>query len=338
MISRRTYLLGSGALAIAACTAANSPVEDNGLVTLEAFDPDFAKYIAPDASAISLSTGHQWLEGPAWDSNRETLYFTDVPQNIAYAWNQADGVSTFLKPSGSDVTTEDGFREPGANGLWYEDGDTLLICNHGKRALERLDLKSGTRTQLVSSFEGKKFNSPNDVAKAKNGDLFFTDPPYGLTDLDASPLKEMKANGVYVLTSENEILRLLEDMTFPNGIAVSPDQKTILISQSDPENPIVRNITIDENYAVVSDSVFFDAKEYQSETSPGLPDGMAMVSDGALFVTGPGGVFLLSPKGKALGRINTGKATANCVFGEAGNTLFITAGDSLLKLPTLCHA
>lgn len=337
MISRRHYLLGSGALMLTACSTSAPETSDN-LVTLEAFKPDFEKYIAKGTTAQLLSSGHKWLEGPTWDSKRNTLYFTDVPQNIAYSWNEVHGVKTFLQPSGANVTSADGFREPGANGLLYEDSDTVLICNHGKRSLERLDLKTGKRTPLIAAFNGKKFNSPNDVAKAVNGDLFFTDPPYGLTDLNASPLKEMEANGVYCLTHDNKVHRLLDDMTFPNGIAIAPDQKTLLISQSDPDAPIVRKITIDENYAVTSDETFFDASSYQSENSPGLPDGMAMTNDGAVFVTGPGGVFLLSPTGEVLGRVNTGKATANCTFGENGSTLFITSGDTLLKIPTLSKA
>ncbi|MFC7292309.1 SMP-30/gluconolactonase/LRE family protein [Hirschia litorea] len=338
MINRRAYILSSTAcLALAACQHSTKPTKTNP-VSFDIYDPRFADYISPSATAEILSEGHQWIEGPTWDKKRNTLYFTDVPQNTAYAWNSLDGVKVFLKPSGADLTADDGFREPGANGLLYLDDDTLLICNHGKRALERMDLSTGKRSILASQYEGKKFNSPNDVIYASSGDMFFTDPPYGLTGINDSPLKEMKFNGVYLRSKNGTIRRLLSDMTFPNGIVLSPDETFVFVSQSDPNKPIIRRVKLNHQNQVVGDEVWFDASSYQSDNSPGLPDGMVVAHDGALFTTGPGGVFVLSPDGEVLGRINTGKATANCTFGETGSTLFITAGDTLLKLPTLTHS
>ncbi|WP_018995585.1 SMP-30/gluconolactonase/LRE family protein [Hirschia maritima] len=340
MINRRQYVTGLGAAAVlAACSkeAGTSP-NSNPNPALHAFDPRFFDYIAPNAEWSVLSSGHQWLEGPAWDSKRQKLYFTDVPQNVAYTWSQKDGVSVFLKPSGADLSEKDGFREPGANGLWYEaDTDSLIICNHGRRSVQRMDLQTNEAVDLTHQFEGKKFNSPNDVVKAKDGTLFFTDPPYGLKDLDASPLKEMAHNGVYKLSPNGEVTRLLDDMTFPNGVVLSPDEGHLYISQSDPEAAIVRRLTLSNEFTPTNDEIWFDASQYQNEDMPGLPDGMTVCADGSVFVTGPGGVFLISADGTALGRITTGRANANCVFGEDGQSLFITAGHSLIKLPTLCR-
>lgn len=338
MINRRQYILSSTAcLALAACshtpkTSALNPV------SFDVYDPAFNNYLAPLAKAEILSEGHQWIEGPTWDKKRQTLYFTDVPQNTAFSWNADTGTSIFRKPSGAALTSADGFREPGANGLLYLDDDTLLICNHGKRALEHLNLETRKSTILSSHYEGQKFNSPNDVANASNGSIYFTDPPYGLTDLDASPLKEMSVNGVYVRSVDGKLHRLLADMTFPNGIALSPDEKYLFVSQSDPRNAIIRRLTLGQNNTILASEIWFDANPYQANAAPGLPDGMVMAHDGTLFATGPEGVFVISSTGKLLGRINTGKATGNCTFGEAGSTLFITAGDTLLKIPTLTHA
>ncbi len=337
MINRRQYILSSSAcLALAACSHTPKTSSRNP-VTLDIFDPSFNTYLSPTAEAKILSEGHQWIEGPTWDKKRQTLYFTDVPQNTAFSWNADTGVSVFRKPSGAALTSADGFREPGANGLLYLEDDTLLICNHGKRALEHLDLTTGKSTILASHFNGQKFNSPNDVVHASNGAIYFTDPPYGLTDLDASPLKEMSVNGVYVRSVDGSLNRLLDDMTFPNGIALSPDENHLFVSQSDPNNAIIRRVTLGPHHTILASEIWFDASPYQANSAPGLPDGMVVAHDGTLFATGPEGVFVISSGGKLLGRINTGKATGNCTFGEDGSTLFITAGDTLLKIPTLTH-
>ena len=345
MINRRQYIYGLGSTAVlAACseTTITPPIQTEipriQNPALEAFDPRFAEYIAPNTNWEILSSGHQWLEGPSWDTKRQKLYFTDVPKNIAYTWSKDNGVRVFLKPSGANLNENDGFREAGANGLWYEaNTDSLIICNHGRRSVQRMDLKTKDINDLINLYEGKKFNSPNDVVKARNGTLFFTDPPYGLKDLDASPLKEMEYNGVYKLSPNGEITRILDDMSFPNGIVLSPDEQHLYISQSDPEAPIVRRLKLDQHLVPSKDDVWFDASIFQSDEMPGLPDGMTVCDDGSVFVTGPGGIYLIAKDGTPIGRITTGRANANCVFGEDGQTLFITSGHSLIKLSTLCR-
>lgn len=337
MINRRHYLSGMGALAaVSACApVSQKSVAENS--ALEAYHPSFSDFISPSEKWDILSTGHQWLEGPAWDTKRQKLYFTDVPLNVAYSWSEADGVEQFLKPSGADLSAKDGFREPGSNGLLYEaESDSLLMCNHGERSLQRIKLQTKERTNLVSTFKGKKFNSPNDVVKSKNGTLFFTDPPYGLTGLNASPLKEVSSNGVYKLTSDGEISVVVSDMSFPNGISLSPDDRYLYIAQSDPKSPIVRRVSLDSNLEPMENQIWLDLSSYLDDANPGLPDGMAMCRSGEIFITGPGGVFLVSPEGNVFGRIRTGRATANCAFGEDGKTLFITSGHSLLKIRTQC--
>ena len=232
-----------------------------------------------------------------------------------------------MDPSGVAARQAVGFREPGTNGLLMGRDGRLLICNHGKRAVQAMDIDSRERASLISSYKGKKFNSPNDLVEASNGDIYFTDPPYGLADLNKSPLKEMAYNGVYRLSKDGSITLLLDDMSFPNGIALSVDEQYLFVSQSDADGPVIRRIGLNGNR---SDEIWFDAKPYMSD-GPGLPDGMVMASSGHLFATGPGGVWILEPSGEPLGRINPGRAVANCAFGEDGFTLFLTAHDRLVR-------
>lgn len=332
MISRRSLLAGMGAAPLVACVSTPSQDGPAQAGIVEVLDSELTRLVDPDSAFETLGTGYQWSEGPTWDRARNVLYFTDVPQNKAYQWHAGQGVQVFLDPSGASKV--EGFREPGANGLWYTADGTLLICNHGRRAVECMDLDSREISVLAQAFAGKLFNSPNDVVQARDGTLFFTDPPYGLAGLDASPLKQQDANGVYRLDPNGTVTRLVSDMTFPNGIALSPDERTLYVSQSDPNAPLVRALEMDSDYRVLSRRILFDAAPFMRAAMPGLPDGMAVSASGEIFVTGPGGVFVLSPEGRPLGRILTGRATANCAFGEDGRSLFITAGDRLLKLRT----
>ena len=335
MISRRATLAGLGAVGLAACTAGRGVTQSSGEpidLGIDVMSPDLSNYVASDARIETLATGYQWSEGPTWDRARATLYFTDVPQNKAFLWRRDTAVRVFMDPSGASAT--EGFREPGANGLWYASDGSLLICNHGHRAVERMNLETGEVTPLATSFAGQKLNSPNDLVQARNGVIYFTDPPYGLEGLNDSPLKQQDANGVYRLDPDGSVTRVVSDMTFPNGIALSPDQTVLYVSQSDPKAPLLRAFELNEAGDVISGKALFDAGSYMHADAPGLPDGMAVCDKGGIFVTGPGGVFVLDPSGRVLGRLRTGGATANCAFGEDGRTLFITAGDRLLKVRT----
>ena len=327
-IRRREFMISASAF-VAACnnSASNKTIAAD---IYDAFTDDFYKYILKSESFSVLGQGYGWSEGPAWDKKRQRLYFTDVPGNIAYSWSAQNSIETFLIPSGTD--TAKGFREPGANGLLYlEDGD-LLLCNHGLRCVQKINPVSKERQTLCDNFEGKKFNSPNDVIKDKAGNIYFTDPPYGLEGLDSSPLKELDFNGVYKLSADGDITALIADMTFPNGAALSPDQQTLYISQSDPKAPHL--YALDLTNPKASKKRLVDFTPFMDDQNPGLPDGMVIDENGTIFVTGPGGIFIVTPAGEVLGRIKTGKASANCTFGEDGKTLFITNHDRLLKLKT----
>lgn len=329
--TRREFLLGTGALALAGCGV------DAAGGAVERFDPALDALLEAAAMPEELGGGFIWAEGPAWDRDRDCLYFTDVPGNTAYRWREDSGVDVFLSPSGIEPEASQGFREPGANGLWYEGGGQLLVCNHGRRAVERLDLASRERSVLADRFDGQPLNSPNDVVRSPGGTLYFTDPPYGLEGLDASPLKRQDANGVYRIAPDGRVDRLLGDMTFPNGIALSPDGLTLYVAQSDPSAMHIRRLVMqaDGEGGFEDGGVWFDAAPLAGEGLPGLPDGMAVAETGHVFATGPGGVLILSPEGGCIGRILTGRATANCAFGGAdGSILFMTAHDRLLRIPT----
>lgn len=341
MLSRRNLMSVSAIAGLTACaprslTAAEASSADIGF---EVFDLAFETIIDIASPARLLSTGHWWSEGPAWDAERQTLYFTDVPRNRAYSWSKAEGEAVFLSPSGVEPDLAEGMREAGANGLLVARHGELLICNHGKRAVEARDFASGERRVLTSEFQGKRFNSPNDLIEAADGTIYFTDPPYGLEGLNASPAKEMSVNGVYRLGVDASVTRLVDDMTFPNGIALSPDGRWLYVSQSDPAAPMIRRFKLGEDGSLVArktvgeDVTWFDAKPYMHEVG-GLPDGMAVTRGGYVMLAGPGGVLVITPDGACLGRIFTGRASANCAFGEDGRTLFITAGDRLVAVRT----
>ncbi len=325
-------MAASAALAVGACSSRSlATVERKGSEEfLTAFNPSFFDLIAGDAQLEKLAEGYQWSEGPAWDARRGRLYFTDVPANVAYVWKPGEGVTTFLDPSGIARENAQGFRESGANGLLLSRSGRLLVCNHGRRSVEELDLDSGVRRVLASEFNGKAFNSPNDIIESSDGTLFFTDPPYGLEGLNNSPLKEMASNGVYRLSPDGSLARIVGDMSFPNGAALSPDERYLYVTQSDPDAPLVKRFDLRAN---MEGETWFDVQPF-IDGYPGLPDGMAIASSGHMFLAGPGGVLVVDPSGECLGRIGTGGAAANCTFGEDGGMLFITAHDRLLRIKT----
>jgi len=329
MTLRRREFTVFAAAYLAGCTS-NKVVGGATNEIYDVFAEDFYKFVDLRQSFDVLGSGFGWAEGPAWDKDRNRLYFTDVPGNQAFSWSESRGVETFLKPSGSAATN--GFREPGANGLLYAKTDHLLLCNHGERSVQSLNVVSKSRTTLAQSYQGKKFNSPNDIIQSKRGDIYFTDPPYGLTGLNQSPLKEIDFNGVYRVDNSGKLTALITDMTFPNGVALSPDQNTLYVSQSDPDAPHLYALDLSEPGA--RKRLLVDLGEFTGNDYPGLPDGMVIDYTGHIFATGPGGVFVISPNGEVLGRIKTGKASANCTFGEDGSTLFITNHDRLIKLKT----
>ncbi|QNL19691.1 SMP-30/gluconolactonase/LRE family protein [Hyphobacterium sp. CCMP332] len=331
MPTRRDMLRGLGGATIVSMTGCR----DGGVPgDVEIHDPAARALFSGSTGLRQLADGFVWSEGPAWDRERNCLYFTDVPGNRAFRWTDAAGLEVFLDPSGVEAAQTTGLREAGANGLWFGDDGWLYLCNHGMRAVQRLRPDTLVRETLVDVYEGQRFNSPNDLVRASDGSIYFTDPPYGLEGLDASPLKEMESNGVYRLTRDGRCERLFDQLGFPNGIALSPDERWLYVAQSDPAAPYIFRAPLDADGLHGPLERWFDTSEFLAAGEPGLPDGLCVSTDGTIFATGPGGVFVLSPEGGLLARIRTGRATANCAFGgEDGRSLFMTAHDRLLQLP-----
>ena len=269
---------------------------------------------------------------PVRDAPGGYLLFSDIPNNAVMKWKDGEGISVFLKPSGYTGTTPRG-GELGSNGLTLDAAGRLVLCQHGDRRIVRREA-DGRWTTLVDRYQGKRLNSPNDLVFKSNGDLYFTDPPYGLPKGADDPTRELDFCGVFrVSAADGKVTLLTKEMTRPNGIAFSPDEKILYVSQSDPQKAVWMAFPVKEDGTLGPGRVFYDATRW-TKTLKGLPDGMKIDRSGNLFATGPGGVNVFSPDGTLLGRINPGEPTANCAFGEDGSVLYVTANQYLCRIKT----
>ena len=301
-------------------------------VSIERLDPAIDKLIPVGAEIEKSAQGFNWSEGPTWF--QKSIVFSDVPENIIYKWTPGDttAAAVFMKPSGMLKPTP-GFREQGSNGLGVDAQGRLLICQHGERRVARVE-KDGTQTSLADKFEGKRFNSPNDLTLTKRGDIYFTDPPYGLDKLNDSPLKEMPFNGVFRIAADGKVSVVIKDLTFPNGLALSPDEKILYVAVSDSKHTNVMAYDVQRDGSVANGREFFDAEKVKKPGLKGGCDGMKVDKDGNIFTTGPGGVLVISPAGKHLGTLLTGQQTGNCAWGDDGSTLYICADMYLCRVKT----
>jgi gluconolactonase len=290
--------------------------------------------IPSDARIERLAEGFGWSEGPVWIGEGRYLLLSDVPGNRMHRWSERDGLSVFLEPSGYSGPPTDIFREPGSNGLIRGADNSILMADHGNRAVARLDLATKAKTLLATQYQGKRFNSPNDLTLAADGSIYFTDPPYGLEGINNSPHKQQPFNGVYRLRPSGEVDLLDDSLSFPNGIVLSPDGRTLYVAVSDPERAVILAYDVGSDGGVSGKRVFADMTDLVKQGLKGLPDGMAVDRAGNLFATGPGGVHVFTPAGVRLGRIDTGSAVANCTFGEDGRTLFLASNTFLARIRT----
>ncbi|ATY33717.1 SMP-30/gluconolactonase/LRE family protein [Sphingomonas psychrotolerans] len=327
-ITRRAALTGIAALPFVPMLARAANV---GGITR--FDSALDAVIDVNTPIEVLGTGYRWAEGPVWVKKGGYLLFSDVPANIAYRWKQGGAIAPFLTPSGLAGPIPAGIREAGSNGMTVDAQGRLIIADSGTRAVVAVDLASKRRTILAERYEGKRFNSCNDVVAGKSGALYFTDPPYGLTEGDTSPLKELAFNGVFLRTADGRIRVIDETLKRPNGIALCPKKTTLYVAMSDEARPQILAYPLGaDGLPRTAPTVFHDFSAPLARKLPGLPDGLKVDKAGRLFASGPGGIYLLSPEGKALGLIATGKAIANCAFGEDGKTLFLTSSDMLARV------
>lgn len=303
--------------------------------SIERIDSSINELISPEAKPEILAEGFQWSEGPLWIEEGKYLLFTDVPADKIHKWSEADGLEVYLEPSGftGDSTKS---QERGANGLTLDTQGNLVMCQHGNRQVasmkSALDQPSSKFESLAANFEGKRLNSPNDLVFDTKGNLYFTDPPYGLAKKDDEYLeKELLYQGIFLLDKAGKLHLLNKEQTKPNGIALSPDEKTLYVANSDPKQALLMAYPIEENGKIGKGKVFYDFTDWV-EKEKGLPDGLKIDAKGNLYATAPGGVWILSPEAKVLGKIKTEQATANCAFNDDKTVLYITAHSYLMRL------
>jgi gluconolactonase len=298
--------------------------------SVERLDPALDALVPPDAKIEKLAEGFKWAEGPVWTSEGGgALLFSDVPNNVIHRWKDGEGITDFLRPSGYTGKEPRG-GNLGSNGLTF-DGGHLVLCQHGDRRVARLEADRSFAT-VAGTLDGKRFNSPNDVVVRSNGDLYFTDPAYGFEGAPPSAKHELAYSGVFRRKPDGKVTLLTKDLTFPNGIAFSPDEKTLYVSNSDPERAIWMAYDVKADGTLAKGRLFFDATDEVKAGKKGLPDGMKVDAHGNVFGGGPGGVLVFSPAGKHLGTIVTTEPTANVAFGDDGSVLYMTAHDKLCRI------
>jgi gluconolactonase len=301
---------------------------------VERFDPALDALIDAAARVEEVCAGFAWSEGPVWKDG--ALFFSDVPANILYRWRPGSAkAEVFLEPSGGILANPD-FVEPGSNGLALDSDGRLLLCQSGGRRVVRLEADDHTETLLADRFEGRRFNNPNDLVCHSSGAVYFSDPSYGFKGHEASPLREIPWNGVYRIAPDGKVDLLIRDLPFPNGLAFSPDEKTLYIAVSDPRLPRVMAFEVQVDGLLGKGRPFFDALPLLKRGLQGTCDGLKVDTRGNVFATAPGGVAVLAPDGKLLGTIHLGVAS-NCAWGDDGGTLYFTVDDLVCRIKTATH-
>jgi gluconolactonase len=299
-------------------------------VSIERIDARFDRLVPADVVIERIADGLDWVEGPVWRPITGDLLFSNIPDNAVMRWHPTDGLSVFLRPSGYSGTAPFGGREPGSNGLTLDRESRLILCEHGNRRVTRLEA-NGTRTVLADRFEGRRLNSPNDVVLGPDGSLYFTDPPFGLPGTFNDPEKELPFQGVYRLSMDGALTAIIRDLRAPNGLAFSPDGRTLYVSHADRAHPVWMAYDVLEDGGAARGRVFATAAAF-IESRPGAPDGLKVDRSGNVFAAGPGGVYVFAPDGTHLGSLLLHQPTGNVAWGEDGSTLFITSNDAVYRV------
>jgi gluconolactonase len=326
----RTYLFFHVILLLTACKAGNMQT----IGTIEHTDAGLEAIINKDARIEIIADGFDWSEGPLWVADKNMLLFSDIPQNTVHKWTQEKGLETYLKPSGYTGATPRG-GELGSNALILGRQGQLVLCQHGDRRLAQmdapLDKPDSAFTTLAANYQGKKFNSPNDVVMRSNGDLFFTDPPYGMEQRENDPVRELPFHGVFKVAANGEVTLLTDTITRPNGIAFTPDERTLIVANSDPQKAVWYMFDIGPGDSLTNPRLLRDVTE-DAKTQQGLPDGMKIDRQGNIFATGPGGVWIFNKFGQLLGKIKVPVPASNCALAEGDKVLYITADRYVLRV------
>jgi gluconolactonase len=352
-----SFLIGIGFVPFAWSSSGSEKEGYPTLGTIERLDPRLDRLLPRNAALEILAQGFTWTEGPVWVPGNPSevalqvegsfddlkgaihsylgngsLLFSDIPRNSIFKWEEGKGISLFQKPSGYTGKKPRG-GEPGSNALILDPEGRLVLCCHGDHCIARID-KDEKRTVLVDSYEGKRLNSPNDGVFRSNGDFYFTDPPYGMEKNWEDPARELEFCGVYRFSKDGKLTLLTKEMTRPNGIAFSPDEKTLYVANSDPDRPVWMAFDVKGDGTLGQGRVFHDCTEWVRAKKKGLPDGMKVDREGNLFATGPGGLHVFTPDGTLLGTLATGVATANCNWGNDGSVLYVAADKAICRIRT----
>jgi gluconolactonase len=304
-----------------------------GTGEIEFISDELSGIINKDAKVEMIAEGFEWAEGPVWLDKQQMLIFSDVPTNTIYKWTEAKGKEVYLKPSGYTGSEERG-GEMGSNGLTVSADGKLYLCQHGDRRIAMMDapLEAPKPNYIVvaGEYNGKKFNSPNDLIVTDSGDVYFTDPPYGLEGNMNDPKKEIKFQGVYKADRWGRVTLLVDSIARPNGIGITPDGKTLIVANSDEKKKNWYAFDIGPKDSLTNGRVFYDASNVEG---PGLCDGLKIDKAGNVYATGPGGVFILNKNGKLIGKIKiNGVPTANCVLTPDEKTIYLTSDMYVLRV------
>lgn len=302
---------------------------------LEVMDPEMDKLFYNSAALEILGDGFEWAEGPVWVPEHEMLLFTDPPENKIYRWKKDEGVKLYLDKAGY-LGSERESDNLGANGLALDKYGALILCQHGERKISRMAAPilepSANFLPLIYQYAKHSFNSPNDLCIDKAGKIYFTDPPYGLPNLDQDSLKQLPYSGVFVIETNGTVDLIDTKITRPNGITLSPNEDKLFVANSDEDNPGWYVYDILEDGKIKNKQIFYQADK-PDDNNKGLPDGMKMHPGGFLFASGPGGIWIFNINTqKVIGKIRTPQATANCAFDDKYEYLYLTSDDTLYRI------
>lgn len=319
------------------CIVQTAPSQDTKnfptIGTIHRMDPALDALLPKDARIEVIASGFDFTEGPVWvnEADGGYLLFSDIPRNSIYRWDEGRGVSLWMKPSGYTGLADHG-NSKGSNGLTLDSEGRLVLCETGDRRISRVEKNGGKRT-LADSFEGKRLNSPNDLVYKSDGSLYFTDPFAGLPGGKNSPLRELDFAGVYRLAPDGTLTLLTKEMSLPNGIAFSPDEKTLYVSNYNRAHAVWLAFPVKGDGTLGESRVLLDVSNPTGDLWRG-PDGFKLDKDANLWATGPGGVHVISPEGKMLGRIETVEHATNVAWGNDGSVLYITSDMYICRVKT----
>ena len=301
--------------------------------TIERLDPALDAIVSPDAKAEIIADSFIWSEGPLWVESQKMLLVSDVKKNTVYKWTEEKGKEVYLKPSGY-TSNEPRGGEMGSNGLTLDNEDHLLLCQDGDRQVGRmdapLDKPEAKFIAVTNNYKGKKYNSPNDIIVSSKGEVYFTDPPYGLEHGMNDPKKELSFQGVYKVKTNGEVILLLDSLTRPNGLAFLPGEKQIIIANSDPDKPYWYIYDVNGD-SLSNGRIFYSVAGYDRKLK-GLPDGLKIDKNGNVFTAGPGGFYFFDKNGKLLGKLKVENAPSNCSLSADQKTLYLTNDMYVLRL------